>query len=192
MEDYKKRLARTLAETGALFFDKGLILKDGRPTPYFVNMAMFKKRGKEFFKVTDWAMKKGYIWRRGFSSHDTPENVKKFINTGEFSAMVLSYNWLNRDMADIIAYGAQKGLGVSVMNPIGGGNLAAHTPEIMRLIRGARSAAEIGLRFVMSTPGVCVALSGMNSAEQVNENVEVASRKIHMTERQRGTMLARL
>jgi orotate phosphoribosyltransferase len=42
MEDYKKRLARTLAETGALFFDRGLILKDGRPTPYFVNMAMFK------------------------------------------------------------------------------------------------------------------------------------------------------
>ena len=26
----------------ALFFDKDLILKDGRPTPYFVNMAMFK------------------------------------------------------------------------------------------------------------------------------------------------------
>ena len=42
MEDYKKRLARTLAETGALFFDKKLILKDGRPTPYFVNMAMFR------------------------------------------------------------------------------------------------------------------------------------------------------
>jgi orotate phosphoribosyltransferase len=42
MEDFKKRLARTLAETGALFFDDGLVLKDGRPTPYFVNMAMFK------------------------------------------------------------------------------------------------------------------------------------------------------
>ncbi|MBW1705794.1 MAG: hypothetical protein JRJ86_11600 [Deltaproteobacteria bacterium] len=42
MEDYKKKLARTLAETGALFYDKGLVLKDGRPTPYFVNMAMFK------------------------------------------------------------------------------------------------------------------------------------------------------
>ena len=42
MEDYKKRLAITLAETGALFFDKGLILKDGRPTPYFVNMGMFR------------------------------------------------------------------------------------------------------------------------------------------------------
>ena len=42
MEDYKKKLAQTLAETGALFYDKGLVLKDGRPTPYFVNMAMFK------------------------------------------------------------------------------------------------------------------------------------------------------
>lgn len=42
MEDYKKRLAVTLAETGALFFDNKLILKDGRPTPYFVNLGMFK------------------------------------------------------------------------------------------------------------------------------------------------------
>ena len=42
MEDYKKQLAITLAETGALFFDKGLVLKDGRPTPYFVNFGMFR------------------------------------------------------------------------------------------------------------------------------------------------------
>ncbi len=42
MDEYKKRLARTLAETGAFFFGNDLILKDGRPTPYFVNMAMFK------------------------------------------------------------------------------------------------------------------------------------------------------
>jgi orotate phosphoribosyltransferase len=42
MEDYKKNLALTLAETGALFFDKNLILKDGRPTPYFVNLGMFR------------------------------------------------------------------------------------------------------------------------------------------------------
>ena len=42
MEDYKKRLAVALAETGALFFDKSLSLKDGRPTPYFVNLGMFR------------------------------------------------------------------------------------------------------------------------------------------------------
>ncbi|MCF8127578.1 MAG: hypothetical protein K9N10_03615 [Deltaproteobacteria bacterium] len=42
MENHVKRLSKTLAETGALFFDSNLVLKDGRPTPYFVNMAMFK------------------------------------------------------------------------------------------------------------------------------------------------------
>ena len=42
MEEYKKRLALILAETGALFFDKGLVLKDTRPTPYFVNLGMFR------------------------------------------------------------------------------------------------------------------------------------------------------
>ncbi|MBI4773579.1 MAG: hypothetical protein HY788_05255 [Deltaproteobacteria bacterium] len=42
MEQYRKAFARLLAETGALFFDKGLVLKDGRPTPYFVNMGGFR------------------------------------------------------------------------------------------------------------------------------------------------------
>lgn len=42
MEKYKERFARILADTEALFFKKGLRLKDGRPTPYFVNMGMFK------------------------------------------------------------------------------------------------------------------------------------------------------
>jgi orotate phosphoribosyltransferase len=41
MEEYKKRLSLILAETGALFFDRDLILKDGRPTPYFVNFGKF-------------------------------------------------------------------------------------------------------------------------------------------------------
>lgn len=42
MDNYKRQLARTLAETGALFFADNLVLKDGRATPYFVNMGMFR------------------------------------------------------------------------------------------------------------------------------------------------------
>lgn len=41
MEEYKKRLSLLLSETGALFFDRDLVLKDGRPTPYFVNLGRF-------------------------------------------------------------------------------------------------------------------------------------------------------
>ncbi len=42
MEEYKQRLAKLLTETGALFFDDNLVLKDTRPTPYFVNFGMFR------------------------------------------------------------------------------------------------------------------------------------------------------
>ena len=41
MEEYQKKFAKLLAETGSLFFDKGLILKDKRPSPYFVNLGVF-------------------------------------------------------------------------------------------------------------------------------------------------------
>ncbi|MGA3083163.1 MAG: hypothetical protein ABSE95_00035 [Thermodesulfobacteriota bacterium] len=38
LKPYQQEFARFLAETGSLFFRKGLVLKDGRPSPYFVNM----------------------------------------------------------------------------------------------------------------------------------------------------------
>jgi len=42
MKDFQKEFARVLAETGAIFFAQGLRLKDGRPTPYFVNLGLFR------------------------------------------------------------------------------------------------------------------------------------------------------
>jgi orotate phosphoribosyltransferase len=38
LKPYQQEFAVFLAETGSLFFRKGLVLKDGRPSPYFVNM----------------------------------------------------------------------------------------------------------------------------------------------------------
>ncbi|MCB2225675.1 MAG: hypothetical protein KQH53_03275 [Desulfarculaceae bacterium] len=38
LKPYQQRLARLLAASGALFFAPELRLKDGRPTPYFVNL----------------------------------------------------------------------------------------------------------------------------------------------------------
>lgn len=42
MKEYSKKLALLLANSGALFFDDNLVLKDGRPTPYFINFGMFR------------------------------------------------------------------------------------------------------------------------------------------------------
>ena len=83
-------------------------------------------------------------------------------------------------------------MGVTVMNPVGGGSLATSTPQIMRLLPGATSAAEICFRYVLATPGVTCALSGMNSSEQLEQNVRVASRKTPMTVKQQERMRERL
>ena len=157
-----------------------------------MSMDMFKKGGKGFFRLTDWAIKKGYVRHRGFSSHDTPENVKAFIDTGEFAACVLSYNWLTPTMAGSIRYARSKGMGVAVMNPVGGGSLSVTTPQVLRMLPGAKTGPEIGLRFVLATPGVCVALSGMSTPRMVDENLATASRKTPMTPRQRKAMLKRM
>lgn len=42
MRAYQETLAGLLAESGSLFFRQGLRLKDGRPTPYFVNLGVFR------------------------------------------------------------------------------------------------------------------------------------------------------
>ncbi|MDR1871690.1 MAG: orotate phosphoribosyltransferase, partial [Deltaproteobacteria bacterium] len=42
MKSYQKELAVLLAESRALFLEEGLTLKDGRPTPYFVNFGLFR------------------------------------------------------------------------------------------------------------------------------------------------------
>jgi orotate phosphoribosyltransferase len=41
MRTCQKELAILLAESKALYFDEGLVLKDGRPSPYFVNFGLF-------------------------------------------------------------------------------------------------------------------------------------------------------
>lgn len=137
-------------------------------------------------------MKRGLIRRRGASFHDTPQNFRRIIDTGEFSAFLVSYNWMNPSLRDTIAYAADKGIGITIMNPVGGGTLAAATPEIMELLPGAKSAPEIALRYVLATPGVTAAFSGMNTLNQVAENTRVASLKVPLTPSQARRMRTRL
>ncbi len=181
---FEKLLAEALEKTGVDCIDYLL--------HHSMNMEMWKKRGKKFIAFTDWAIKRGMIRHRGFSSHDTPGNIKKFIDTGEFAVMLVSYNWMNPTVRDVIAYAADRGMGVTVMNPVGGGTLATSTPEIRRLLPGAKSAPEVALRYVLGTPGVVTALSGMSTLAQVAENSAVASRKTSLTARQRKEMLSKL
>lgn len=123
------------------------------------------------------ARDEGLIRHISFSFHDKPESLPRLIDTGNFETMLVQYNLLDRANEAGIAHAAKKGLGVVIMGPLGGGRLAGFSSEINRMIPGgARSTPELALRFVLTNPGVCVALSGMSSVQMVEENAATASR----------------
>lgn len=137
------------------------------------------------------ALKEGKIRYLSFSCHDKPENMIKCIDTGLFATLTCQYNLLDRTNEKAMAYAHQKGLGVIIMGPVGGGRLVAPS-EFQKLLPGVKSTPEIALRFVLSNPVVSTALSGMNSIQQVEENVATASRPEPLTAEERQRILEML
>ncbi len=123
------------------------------------------------------AKEKGLIRHISFSFHDKAENLFKLVDTGHFESMLVQYNLLDRSNEEAIAYANQKGLGVVIMGPVGGGRLGAPSEAIRNMIPGGvQSTAEAAIRFVMSNPNVHVALSGMSNLAMVEENLKTADR----------------
>ena len=123
------------------------------------------------------AKAEGKIRHICFSSHDTPENIKKLIDTGEFEAVLMQYNYLDNTNEEVIDYAAEKGLGVAIMGPVAGGRLVVPGGVIKDEEGGLEmKTPELALRFVWNNPNVSVALSGMSTVEMVNENVASAQK----------------
>lgn len=110
-----------------------------------------------------------------FSCHDTPENMIKLIDVGIFEGILLQYNLMDRRNEDVIAHAHDRGLGVEIMGPVGGGRLGMASEKLQGII-GAGSTPEIALRFVLANPNVTVAFSGMSDMQQVEENCATAAR----------------
>ena len=128
---------------------------------------------------------KGKIRHISFSFHDSPEALKHIIDNGEgLESVLLQYNLLDRANEEMIPYAAQKGLGVVVMGPVGGGRLAAPTQLSQKLGSGDLHTYELALRFVLGNKSVSCALSGMQTKEMVEQNTAVASLPEPMTEEQ--------
>lgn len=120
-----------------------------------------------------------------FSFHDPDPNVMKtIIDTGAFSSVLCQYNLLDRSNEENIAYAHEKGLGVVVMGPVGGGRLAFGGGVFEEALDGRFSTPELALRFVLNNPGVSCALSGMNTAEMIKNNVAIASNPETLTEKE--------
>jgi predicted aldo/keto reductase-like oxidoreductase len=123
------------------------------------------------------AKQEGLIRHISFSFHDAPAVMKTLIDTGAFESVLCQYNLLDRANEEMLAYAHSKGIGTVVMGPVGGGRLGTPS-EVLKtaLGRNSTSTPEVAMRFVLSNEHVSCALSGMSLMEQVDQNLEVASR----------------
>jgi predicted aldo/keto reductase-like oxidoreductase len=115
------------------------------------------------------------------SWHDTGENLKKFIDSGYPESLTVQYNMLDRSLEDAIAYAKEKNIGLVVMGPVGGGRLGIRSDVFEKLLPGIERVPELAMRFVLNNPNVTLALSGMSTMEQVEENIAVCSDTISLS-----------
>jgi predicted aldo/keto reductase-like oxidoreductase len=142
------------------------------------------------------AKSEGLIERICFTSHDTPENVIKIIDTDEFETATVHYHMVNRSKEPAIEHAHNKDLGVIIMTPLGGGMLTSPSAELAALLpEGVGTTAELGLRFVISNPHVTCAISGMTTKEEVDSNFAVGAHAEPLSQREKASLaeaLARL
>ena len=163
----------SLARTGAKFFDFYLLH----------NMGDYRTKFFDDFNVWSFLQEKksvGLIKNLGFSFHSTPEELEKILTAHpEVDFVQLQINWADWNSPAIKSRAcyevAQRhGKKVVVMEPVKGGMLAAPPAQIEKILRDAEpesSPASWALRFAANLDGVAVVLSGMNSLDQMRDNI---------------------
>jgi len=175
-EDCEEMFNSQLERTGSDHFDL-----------YFLHSmdSLFWERANKLnvFKLFDKLIAEGKIKHIGFSFHGKYELFEEIVNAYHWEFCLLQINYMDTDyQAGIkgLEYAHKKGLGVLVMEPLKGGQLANEPPKSVKEIWAKSdfdlSPAERGISFVLNRPEVSCVLSGMNAMKQVNENMDLAAR----------------
>jgi len=120
------------------------------------------------------AREEGLVQHIGFTGHDQPEDFIKCIETGLFDSITVPYNLINRRYEPTIKRAGELGIGVVAMCPVAGGILSSGADTIKTALNMDLPTPEMALRFVLSNPDVSTACSGMNTMEQLDQNVRTA------------------
>jgi len=153
------------------------------------------------------AVKDGKICHIGFSFHDGPSAFKPIVDGyDKWDFCQIQYNYMdtkNQAGSAGLRYAASKEIAVIVMEPLLGGRLANPPADVKKMFEGyavKKTPAQWAMQWVWGHSEVATVLSGMNSMQQLEENLQAAdslsdsplsSEDIKFIERVRGAFLKR-
>ncbi|WP_461207063.1 aldo/keto reductase [Clostridium sp. DL1XJH146] len=134
------------------------------------------------FDFIDKAKETGKIKHIGFSFHDDLDVFKQIIDEYDgWEFCQIQFNYMDEYFQagiEGLNYASDKGIPVIAMEPLRGGALTKTIPEDIQKVWDRadkkRTAAEWAFRFVFDYPNINVVLSGMNSIQQIEENIRTA------------------
>ena len=135
--------------------------------------------------IEDWIAEKkrsGQIRQVGFSYHGNSEVFCRLVDAYDWDFCQIQYNYMDEHSQagrKGLLHANAKGLPVVIMEPLRGGrlvnNLPAEAHKIFADHPTRRTPAQWAFRWLWNQPEVTVVLSGMNSMEMVQDNMQTAS-----------------
>ncbi|MDF2473684.1 MAG: hypothetical protein K0R21_1466 [Anaerocolumna sp.] len=162
--DFRKRLETTLQRLNVEYLDFYHLW-------CVLSLESFEESLDALYGFFEQAKADGLIRNIVFSSHMQGDELEAAVNRNLFKGMLIGYNALNyRFRQKGIEAAHKKGMGVVVMNPLGGG-LIPGNPDVFRYLTEGTdlNVAQAALRFVASHKEITITLNGFTTNQHVDE-----------------------
>ena len=139
-----------------------------------LDLASWERHMELLYGFFEEAQSEGLIRNIVFSSHMAGNDIEKVVDSNKFKGMLIGYNALNyRFRQSGIRKAYENGMGVVVMNPLGGGMIPTNAKAFSYLTEDtALTVPQAALRFVASHKEITVTLNGFTTKAHVDDAVK--------------------
>lgn len=180
-------LVKTRADLDRIFDEELRRLRTHYVDYYLMHMLTDVSAWERLVKlgIKEWIAEKkasGQIKQIGFSYHGNSDMFCRLTDIYDWDFCLIQYNYMDEYTQagrKGLKYANAKGLPVFIMEPLRGGRLVNRLPEEAKQIFAQHSKkytpAQWSFKWLYSQPEVTVVLSGMNSLQMVEDNINTAS-----------------